>query len=36
MANGSDKLKAIAMQICKDVQDDGIYYYCLERRLIEG
>lgn len=36
MANGSDKLKAIATQICKDVQDDGIYYYCLEHGLIEG
>lgn len=34
MANASDDLKAVADEICKDVAEDGIYHYCLEKGLI--
>lgn len=34
MANASDDLKAVADEICGDVSEDGIYHYCLEKRLI--
>lgn len=34
MANGSEHLKAIADAVCGDVTEDGIYYYCLEHKLI--
>ena len=34
MANASDKLKEVADDICGDVADDGIYYYCLGHHLI--
>lgn len=34
MANGSDRLKAVADTVCGDVTEDGIYYYCLEHGLI--
>ena len=34
MANGSDDLKQIAYDICGDVTEDGVYYYCLEKGLI--
>lgn len=34
MANGSDRLKAVADTVCGDVAEDGIYYYCLEHGLI--
>ena len=34
MGNASDALKAVAWDICGDVNDDGIYHYCLEKGLI--
>ena len=34
MANASDDLKAVADEICGDVSEDGIYHYCLEKRMI--
>lgn len=34
MANGSDQLKAVADDICEDVNNDGIYHYCLKHGLI--
>lgn len=34
MGNASDDLKAIADEICGDVSEDGIYYYCLKYGLI--
>ena len=34
MANASDELKAIADDVCGDVAEDGIYYYCLEHGMI--
>lgn len=34
MANGSDKLKEIADDICGHVSDDGIYHYCAAHGLI--
>ena len=35
MANASDELKAVSDEICGDVEDDGIYHYCLENGLIK-
>ena len=34
MANGSEQLKAVADDVCGNVAEDGIYYYCLEHELI--
>ena len=34
MANGSDKLKEMADDICGHVSDDGIYHYCAAHGLI--
>lgn len=34
MENASDKLKAIADDICGHVANDGIYHYCIEHELI--
>lgn len=34
MKNGSNSLKEIADDICGDVAEDGIYHYCLEKKLI--
>ena len=28
-------VKSIADETCKNVEDDGIYYYCVENGLIE-
>ena len=35
MGNAGDEVKAIADVTCKNVEDDGIYYYCVENGLIE-
>ncbi len=35
MGNAGDEVKAIADAICKNVEDDGIYYYCVGNGLIE-
>lgn len=35
MGNAGDEVKAIADTECKNVEDDGIYYYCVEKGLIE-
>lgn len=34
MANGSERLKAAAKDHCRDVKEDGIYWYCVEHGLI--
>ena len=34
MGNSKDNVKAIADEICGDVAEDGIYYYCVENGLI--
>ena len=34
MGNASDDLKAVADDICGDVAEDGIYHYCVEKKLI--
>jgi len=34
MGNASEDLKVIADDICKDVSEDGIYYYCVKHNLI--
>ena len=34
MANASDKLKAVANDICDSVENDGIYHYCLKHHII--
>ena len=34
MANGSERLKAVADVVCGDVAEDGIYYYCVEQGLL--
>lgn len=34
MANGSERLKAVADDVCGHITEDGIYYYCLEHGLI--
>ena len=33
MANASDRLKAVAADTCRDVKEDGVYWYCLEHNL---
>ena len=34
MGNASGELKEVADDVCKSVEEDGIYYYCLERGWI--
>lgn len=34
MANASQQLKAVAADHCRDVKEDGIYWYCVEHGLI--
>jgi len=34
MGNATDKVKAIADDVCGDVTEDGIYHYCIEHALI--
>lgn len=34
MGNASEDLKAVADEICNDVAEDGIYYYCISHELI--
>lgn len=34
MANGSQRLKAVADDVCGHVAQDGVYHYCLERGLL--
>ena len=34
MGNASEKVKAIATDICKSVEDDGIYHYLKDQRII--
>lgn len=34
MGNASEDLKAVADYICKDVSEDGIYWYCKEYNII--
>ena len=34
MEKGSDELKAVADDVCGDVAEDGIYYYCKKHKLI--
>ena len=34
MGNASDDLKKVADVVCKDVSDDGIYWFCKENNLI--
>ena len=34
MANGSEKLKAAATEVCGHAAEDGIYHYCLEHGLL--
>ncbi|MCF0105816.1 MAG: HAD hydrolase family protein, partial [Holdemanella sp.] len=36
MENGCDELKQYATCICESVMDDGIYYECLRRKLIDA
>ena len=34
MGNASKDLKAVADGVCANVENDGIYYYCMEHGLI--
>ncbi|MCC8023888.1 MAG: Cof-type HAD-IIB family hydrolase [Clostridium sp.] len=34
MGNASEELKSVADDICGNVENDGIYYYCMEHRVI--
>ena len=34
MANGSEKLKAVATTICGSCAEDGVYHYCVEQGFI--
>ena len=34
MANGSPELRATADEVCGSASEDGIYHYCVEKRLI--
>lgn len=36
MGNARDEVKARAAAICRPVEEDGVYYYCLEKNLITG
>lgn len=33
MGNAKNEVKSIANAICKSVEEDGVYYYCLENKL---
>ena len=35
MGNAIDEVKARADVICKSVEEDGVYHYCLEKKLIK-
>ena len=34
MGNAKDEVKAKADFVCKSVENDGIYHYCVENKLI--
>lgn len=34
MGNAKDEVKERADAVCKSVEEDGVYYYCLENKLI--
>ncbi len=34
MQNASEELKSVADEVCGDVAEDGIYFYCKEHGLI--
>lgn len=34
MGNAKDEVKAKADRICKSVEEDGVYCYCVENHLI--
>ena len=34
MGNAKDEVKEKADVVCKSVEEDGVYYYCLENKLI--
>ncbi len=34
MANGSERLKAVATTVCGSCAEDGVYHYCVENKLI--
>ena len=34
MGNAKDEVKERADVVCKSVEEDGVYYYCLENKLI--
>ncbi|WP_018142713.1 HAD family hydrolase [Alloscardovia criceti] len=36
MDNAKDEVKARADEICQSVENDGIYYYCVEKQLIHS
>ena len=36
MGNARDTVKARAAAICRPVEEDGVYYYCMENNLITG
>lgn len=36
MGNAKDEVKARAHTICKSVEEDGVYDYCVKHRLIKG
>ena len=36
MGNARDTVKVRAAAICRPVEEDGVYYYCLENNLITG
>ena len=35
MGNAGEDVKSVADDTCKNVEDDGIYYYCVEKGLIQ-
>ena len=35
MGNAADEVKKKADAICKSVDEDGVYFYCLENKLIK-
>ena len=35
MGNAIDEVKARADVVCKSVEEDGVYHYCLEKKLIK-
>ena len=34
MGNAADNVKAVADEVCKSVDEDGVYYYLKEKGLI--